>query len=1016
MQTQSLQSQFRVWTVLLVVIPSLLIMSIYTVSQIHIAKQQNLELISQQVAFQERLIEYWIEERANDVKKLSQLEAFRNLNEGQMRDTLDLMQRYSKDFDSLSFIDKNGFFRMSTLSKGIQYKSASGKPYYETAVAGKDYISDVVIGRNSGLPIINFSSPIYDSTGSFQGLILGSVRTTTIQTLLRENWTGQTGEILLVTSEGTMIAKPRYASMQSDKRFVDGISELQVKTTADALKNIRFGEAGASSWFDYLDNKVIGASRYLPERGWTLIGKINEAEVLAPIYNQLAMMAGGTIIVVLLLLPLGTLITNQIKRPVEWLIRQSCLVSTKNYGKVGIEKYPDKVPKELGSLCTAFIQMSAEIESTIGTIKESKAQIASQMQELLSVNGALEKEIIERQKVQADLQYLNARLEDEVARRTAELKKSERDFRTLVENNPAVICRFDRRYRFLYANPEHAVVTGRSVDQFIGKTWADIGVSEELYSPWIDQIETAFRTGCAVEYESLGGLQNQDCFYSMRFIPEYDSAGKVDTVLVVSHDVTDQKLAEEALKQSANRLRDILDQCPAGIVVVDKNGSIEAMNESLISVVAGRSRQDCIGHSYFDVIAKMGHDKESSPIHWALQGTPTRNQVMFRGGRDWAVNVTPIHDNGEITGAIGVYQDITETLKVERERVEALQRFEMMFLHNLAAVGVYRVKDWKILDVNPAWEQVYGFTRADVIGRNLDELGLVPPNLSQTAHVDQSHPTSVLAESVDMVVQTKDGLVRKVLFSALRINFGGEPCLLATALDVTDKSRMEKEMAHLDRLNLVGEMAASIGHEVRNPMTTVRGYLQLFQGKEAFANYSSQLSLMIEELDRANAIITEFLSLAKNKAVEMKLGNLNCVIETLYPLLQADALRMGHDVHIEPGCIPEVAFSEKELRQLILNLVRNSFEAMENNGVVSIRTYMDNEQLKFEIRDTGRGIPDEVMDKLGTPFVTTKDGGTGLGLAVCYRIAERHGAKIDVVTGPAGTAFTIIFTPSIIPI
>jgi signal transduction histidine kinase len=225
------------------------------------------------------------------------------------------------------------------------------------------------------------------------------------------------------------------------------------------------------------------------------------------------------------------------------------------------------------------------------------------------------------------------------------------------------------------------------------------------------------------------------------------------------------------------------------------------------------------------------------------------------------------------------------------------------------------------------------------------------------------------------------------------------------------KRQSEEELARLDRLNLVGEMAAGIGHEVRNPMTTVRGYLQMFQKKQEFANYYDQVSTMIEELDRANCIITEFLSLAKNKTVEMKCGNLNRIITALFPLLQADAFRVGHEIRMELEDIPDSIFDEKEIRQMILNLVRNGLEAMEHSGIVTIRTYLEDDQVILSVKDSGLGIPTEVLDKIGTPFMTTKEQGTGLGLAVCYRVAHRHGAKIDVSTGATGTTFTIKFLP-----
>lgn len=209
--------------------------------------------------------------------------------------------------------------------------------------------------------------------------------------------------------------------------------------------------------------------------------------------------------------------------------------------------------------------------------------------------------------------------------------------------------------------------------------------------------------------------------------------------------------------------------------------------------------------------------------------------------------------------------------------------------------------------------------------------------------------------------------------------------------------------------NVIGEMAAGIGHEVRNPLTTVRGYLQMFQRKREFSGYNKQLAIMIEELDKANFIITEFLSLSKDKRVEMKFGNINNVLHTLFPLLHADAFRRGHEIRLELGGIPDFEFDDKELRQLIVHLVRNGLDAMDEPGVLTISTFFSINQVILSVQDTGSGISEEIFDKLGTPFVTTKGDGKGIGLAVCFRIAERHKAKLEINTGLHGTTFAIKF-------
>lgn len=233
--------------------------------------------------------------------------------------------------------------------------------------------------------------------------------------------------------------------------------------------------------------------------------------------------------------------------------------------------------------------------------------------------------------------------------------------------------------------------------------------------------------------------------------------------------------------------------------------------------------------------------------------------------------------------------------------------------------------------------------------------------------------------------------------------------MLSLKEEMARREQMEKEMARLDRLNTIGEMAAGIGHEIRNPMTTVRGFLQLLERKDSYAQDKEFFDLMIGELDRANSIITRYLSLAKNKIVDLKEQNLNSIIENLFPLIQADALVTDKNIIKDLGKIPFLFLDEKEICQLILNLVRNGLEAMAPGGRLIIKTMTDGEEAVLAVQDEGKGIRREALEKIGTPFFTTKENGTGLGLAVCYSIAARHKARINFETGPTGTTFYVRF-------
>jgi len=189
--------------------------------------------------------------------------------------------------------------------------------------------------------------------------------------------------------------------------------------------------------------------------------------------------------------------------------------------------------------------------------------------------------------------------------------------------------------------------------------------------------------------------------------------------------------------------------------------------------------------------------------------------------------------------------------------------------------------------------------------------------------------------------------------------------------DITERKLIEKEMGRLERLNLIGEMAAGIAHEIRNPMTTVRGFLQYAKHSRTVLS-PTHLDLMVAELDRANSIITEFLSLAKNKNADKKLHSLGSVVESLLPLIQAEAILSGKTVVTDIETVPEFEFDEKEIRQLILNLSMNGLEAMQAGECLKIRVYEETDAIVLAVEDEGSGIAPEIMDKLGTPFLPLK--------------------------------------------
>jgi signal transduction histidine kinase len=330
----------------------------------------------------------------------------------------------------------------------------------------------------------------------------------------------------------------------------------------------------------------------------------------------------------------------------------------------------------------------------------------------------------------------------------------------------------------------------------------------------------------------------------------------------------------------------------------------------------------------------------------------------------------------------------------------------------------------RVVTWNKAMEEMTGIKSSDVLGKGNYEYTIPFYGVRRPLLVDmvlhdnkeiESQYLSIQKNNDNLIAETfAPGVGKKGAFlwtkaTPLYDEKGNIVGGIESLKDITEIKMLQQEIERVDRLNLVGEMAASIAHEVRNPMTTVRGMLQLLGESPEYNKDKTSFNLMIEELDRANVIISEYLALARNKIVDLQEKNLNNIITAISPLLKADALCSDKNIVIELGEIADINVDEKEIRQLILNLVRNGLEAMCEGENLTIQTFTDGDDVVLSIKDDGPGIAPEVMEKIGSSFITTKESGTGLGLPVCYSIAARHNASIKVETGSFGTNFLVFF-------
>ncbi|MBN3524444.1 ATP-binding protein [Paenibacillus apiarius] len=231
--------------------------------------------------------------------------------------------------------------------------------------------------------------------------------------------------------------------------------------------------------------------------------------------------------------------------------------------------------------------------------------------------------------------------------------------------------------------------------------------------------------------------------------------------------------------------------------------------------------------------------------------------------------------------------------------------------------------------------------------------------------------------------------------------------------DVSNLRSLEEQVQRSDRLAMIGQIAAGTAHEIRNPLTSIKGFLQVFKktlhekGMEKEVHYTE---IMLTEINRINELVGEFLLLSKPKHVTIERVDLYQVMNDIMPIIRSEAVL--HGVHVRYAAdeaLPYVVADRELLKQVFINIAKNGIEAIVDGGTLTITVRRDDasKRVLIDIHDTGPGIPSFLIDKIFDPFFTTKQNGTGLGLSVCQRIIHDLGGTIRVASKGFGTTFTL---------
>ncbi|MBD7936933.1 PAS domain S-box protein [Cytobacillus sp. Sa5YUA1] len=358
---------------------------------------------------------------------------------------------------------------------------------------------------------------------------------------------------------------------------------------------------------------------------------------------------------------------------------------------------------------------------------------------------------------------------------------------------------------------------------------------------------------------------------------------------------------------------------------------------------------------------------------------------------------------------MGIFRNVSERNQMEQELRKSELKFRRVFEGTLEGIILWD-NEGVVQDVNPSGEKILGATREELIGKSLKHMvARFSGNLNEMREIIKQ---ITMNGSYEGRIQLRGSENENKLFEYL-VNYNlFSEFTISTFKDITDKVEMEERLRKSDTLNVLGQLAAGIAHEVRNPMTAVKGFIQLLENSlKKESDHEMYFNIISTELARIDSIINEFLFLAKPQAVRYMENDMINIMRETVKLLNAQALlnNIQFRTYYEYG-LPKIMCEGNQLKKVFINIIKNAIEVMPDGGYITITIKrLDDQTVRISIQDEGGGISQDKLEKLGQPFYTTKERGNGLGLMVSYKIVDEHNGAVEVESSEGvGTTFHII--------
>lgn len=487
--------------------------------------------------------------------------------------------------------------------------------------------------------------------------------------------------------------------------------------------------------------------------------------------------------------------------------------------------------------------------------------------------------------------------------------------------------------------------------------------------------------------------------------------GQVIEVVGSTVDITKRKKVESELRATKELLESFIKHNVDAITISDREGHILQANKAYEKIF-GWSSQEIIGKR-LPCVPDFLMDESLENIRKILTGESivTRLETVRQRNDgslfDVSLTVSPILDvRGNVIALSAICRDISERKQAERERNRLHQQLrdsEMKYraLIEQATDAVYVVElnedhvPSRFIEVNPVGCKRLGYSREGLL--SLPFPNVVPqdsPMIVRLLEKIREGQTSFTLQD-EYVFPTRKIITTE--FSVRVFNLNGKKVFLSISRDITERLKTEELLRKSEKLAVVGQLATAMAHEINNPLTAMKGFMQLLKstGNE---NDQGYINIVSSEIERIESITTEFMAVAKPQVVKIQPNDIGVLMDQVLTLLQPQVMMNNIQIRIDftPG-IPLIPCEGNQLKQVFVNILKNAIESMTMGGEILIQIdKLDNDQIIIRFMDQGCGISKERIPYLGEPFYSIKEEGIGLGLMICYKIIETHHGKVFI--------------------